>query len=188
MSLINETYFVRELSLPSGKFTQIQDFVNRYESRIIYRVFGYALGKLIIDADESSDQRIKDLINGKEYTVSDYNGDLYKPSETSDIVVKYPGLKDTDDNLIANWVYYWWLKEHSGFLTPTGGKKSKGENAQEEDFTVKAVEAWNRVRELSGYYGQDEAIASVYNFIKANEATYPEWVFNEIDSINRFGL
>lgn len=188
MSLIDNTYFVRERALPENKYNSIQDFINRYENRIIYSLLGYELGKLVIAYNEASEQRIKDIVEGKEYTIS--NDSTLYTSQTSLVKVKWNGLKNSEkESLIADWVFYWWCREaDTPKMTNSGGAKAKLENAVNVGYAQKAVNAWNNLYYLYGYEDQPKVEPSAYNFLSQNKTVYPEWVFKHLGTINAWSL
>lgn len=187
MSLIDNTYFVREIALPEGKYKAIQVFITRYEPKVIYDLFGYELGKLIIVYDSgTSPQRIKDIVEGKEYTISETN--RYKPGG-GDSAIKWNGLINEEKvSLLAYWIFYWWCRENESFATNVGGAKSKLENAVNIGFNEKTTFAWREMIQLYGFFNQPEIEPSCFNFMNEFQTTYPEWVFKSKKSINRLGI
>ena len=187
MSLIDSDYFVNEIALPEGKYAVIQAFINRYEDQAIFDLFGYELGTLVIAYNiTTSPQRIKDIVEGKEYTIS--SDAFYKPSG-GDTIIKWKGLVNTEKkSLLAYWIYYWWCREHESFATNVGGAKSKLENANNVGFGEKAAYAWHEMLKLYGQINQPEIIPSCFNFMNEFQTTYPEWVFAPKGNINRLGI
>ena len=171
MSLIDPTYFLRDVALPSGKYDAIQEYIDRYEPEIIRKLFGYTISELVLNYDsETSEQRIKDLVEGKEYTPAG-----------SDYPIKYKGLINAEkSSLIAYYIFYCWCAEKEVSITLSGGATSSLENANNIGYTVRAVQAWNKMMEMYGYVNQLESIPSVYNFLKAHEDIYPEVMFTEL--------
>lgn len=179
MSLIDPAYFVRDLALPTGKYDTIQAYIDRYEEEIIYSLFGHTIGGLVIDYDsETSDQRIIDLVEGKEYTPTG-----------EDYLIKWKGLINEEKrSFIAYWIYYSWCAEKEVFITPVAGAKSKTENAENVGYGVRAIQAYNKMIEMYGYQYQDCRIPSCYNFMLQHEIDYPEWVFTPKRYLNIFGI
>jgi len=180
MSLISTSYFVKDISLPTGEFSNLTNDIVKYEPEILKEVLGYELGKLVIAYDASaSSQRIKDIVEGKEYTVS-YNG--------RDQTIKWNGLKNTElISLIAYYVYYWWQRNNITSTSTTGEIKPKNENSIIVGANAKACAAWYRMRELIGFSGQNKLEPSLYNFLTEYEDDYPEWIFKDIGTIDIFG-
>lgn len=177
--IINDSYFTGEISLPSSQYDNKDALIARYEPEILKRVLGYELWKLV-DADQTTPKKIKDIVDGKEYTVL-YNG--------RDSLVKWNGLKNSDlKSFIAYYCYFMWQKNNSTFTSNNGEADPYSENSESTSPAQKMGRAWFLMRELIGYKGQHVLEPSLYNFLTENESTYPEWVFREVESVNMFGI
>lgn len=180
MSLINTSYFIKDISLPVGVNSNLTNEIKKYEPEILKQLLGYELWKLVAAYGDSSPQRIKDIVEGKEYDVS-YNG--------RDQTIKWNGLKNTElISLIAYYVYYWVRRNSITQTSGLGELKSKVENSIIADANQKACSAWYRMKQLYGFIGQTNLEPSAYNFLIKYEDDYPEWIFNEIGQINMFGI
>ena len=177
MSLIDKTYFNQEINIPDSDYKGLSAIITRYEKEVLISLFGYALWKLINAYNESaSSQRIKDIVEGKEYTAS---------GET----IKWNGLQNTDKvSLIAYYVFYWYLRNATTRTSTLGEVGSKMENATTASPVQRLSGAWQRLRELYGFASQDSLIASAYNFMTEHESDYDEWVFTDIGTVNSFDL
>ena len=180
MSIISSSYFEQEISIPTDSInSNIDDVITRYEPEILKKVLGYELWDLIKDNPTTPD-RLNELINGVEYTVS-YN--------SRDQKVKWNGLANTDlKSLIAYYVYFMWQTNHVTTTSNLGEKASLVETAQRADPSQKAAHAWYLMRQLVGYSGQDLSEPSLYNFLTKYKTTYPEWVFKDVGRVNMFGI
>ena len=167
MSLIDSTYFIGEIALPTFKFKPITDYITRYENRVIYDLFGYTLGNLIIAYDSgTSPQKIKDIVEGKEYTISADSTGYYNPGG-EDIQIKWNGLLNTNKvSLLAYWIYYWFCRENDSYITNIAGVKAKAENAENVGFTAKAAYSWNEMQKLYGFEAQPSIEPSCFNFME----------------------
>lgn len=184
MSLIDTTYFINEINLPTpynSDDANLDDFITRFEPDVLDRALGYELSQLVqAYANPGSDQRIIDIVEGKEYTIS-YNG--------RDQSVKWKGLVNDDKrSLIAYYVYCYYMRDMITQTTFMGEMQAVGENATAASARGKINQAWQMLRELYGYHGQDQLSASLYVFLTENESDYPEWVFTPIGSMNSFNL
>ena len=177
MSLIDSTYFVRDCNLPTGTYNDISASLTRYERDILIQLLGYDLAKLVLAYDSStSPQRIKDIVEGKEYTEGDYT-------------VKWNGLVNTQKvSILAYYTYIQYLKDHAIDFQNVGAMASSGENGVNVGVSVLIQRVSAKLRELSGFVGQDIYSASLYNFLMNVSDTYPEWLFNEYKFENAFGL
>lgn len=191
MSLTDKTYFKDPINLPAGLTDSLTNVILNYENDIIYDLFGYTLGELVIAYDENtSPQRIKDIVEGKTYTVPGNQCGRVNPSG-DDITVNWNGLiNDEKRSLIAFWCYYKWCRDKETFTTNAGGAKTKLENAENVGFSKKATTAWNSMIKLYGQTTDAAVIPSCYNFLYAHKEDYPEWVFKAegYEPINMFGI
>ncbi len=178
MSLIDTDYFVKDIAIPSDTESNLTNDITKYEPEILKQLLGYELWKLV-DDDPASPDRIQDLVEGKEYTVSFNNRNQ---------TIKWNGLTNSENiSLIAYWVYYWWQRNNATHTTSLGEGKSKLENSFIAMSNQKIGNAWYRLRELYGYPGQRITEPSAYNFLKENEDDYPEWIFEPIGLVTMFG-
>jgi hypothetical protein len=173
MSIINKTYFdVDPLQLPKGVDSNRDSLIAVYEPEIIIELLGYELGKEVIAYDfNTSPQRIKDLVEGKEYTVS-YNG--------RDQLIKWNGLQNTEKkSLIAYYCGYWYYRNNATQTGNVGELLPNQQNSIIASSIQKQSTCWNLMVDLYGYCGQPIIKPSAYNFLTEFESVYPEWVFTE---------
>lgn len=173
--LIDKTYFVKDINIPDSDYSDLTAYITRYEKEILQQLLGYELWVLVAAYDVStSPQRIKDIVEGKEYTVGEYT-------------VKWNGLTNTDlVSLIAYYVFYWWARNNATFTSTTGELKSVGENAEAAKLNQRISNAWLRLEELA--QSTEYPYQSLYAFLAENESDYPEWVFTPLGNINGFDL
>jgi len=177
MSLIDSTYFTGEISIPLGTNNTLSESITRHEADILRQLLGYDLAKLVVAyANPGSDQRIIDIVEGKEYTVNGYT-------------VKWNGLVNTEKvSLLAYYVYMQYTQEKSNPFTNVGfiAPSVEGGGAVSGAFVIQGIS--NKLRELAGYACQDALAPSLYNFLINHQSDYPEWVFNEYGLLNAFDL
>ena len=180
MSFIDGDYFNFEINIPTDSVnTNIDNVITRYEPEILKRVLGYELYELI-KSDPSTPARLLNLINGVEYTES-YNNRTQ--------TIKWNGLKNSENiSLIAYYVYFMWQKNHATDTTQNGEVASVSELSHRANPSQKMGHAWHLMRELIGYQGQAILEPSLYNYLRKHETDFPEWVFDEVDSVNMFGI
>jgi hypothetical protein len=179
MSLIDRTYFVNDINIPAGSFDDGGTaMITRHEPDILKKLFGYELSKLVIAYDpDTSEQRIIDIVEGKEYFVGER---LYK----------WNGLINTEkESLIAYYVYVQILRDRITHTATTGEVKSKFENSDQASVNMKIQSACVKLIELYGSaYNYDIDFNSCYSFMLQNWQDYPEWLFEEIGFVNAFDL
>jgi len=172
MSLIDSTYFVKDINIPDSDYSDIDSYIERYEKEILIKLLGYELWKLVNAYDPTtSEQRIKDLVEGKEWT---YSGNL----------IKWNGFKNDDKiSLIAYYVYYWYVRNKNVNFQTTGTQKAKNENSAAASPVQLLSQAWDRLGNLYQYDAE-----SAYFFLNEHSSDYPEWDFTLLGSINGFDL
>ncbi len=178
MSLLDATYFARvDCNIPQGTYNTITETIARYERDILIQLLGYDLYKLVAAyANPGSDQRIIDIVEGKEYTEGDYT-------------VKWNGLLNTEKvSLLAYYCFIQWIRDNAQHLGNAGAVAPLTENGVVMNPAGVLQRAGVQLRELAGYPGQDLYAPSLYNFLSKYESTYTEWLFNEYKPINAFDL
>lgn len=171
MALIDQTYFVYDISLPAGNYSDLPGWIDRSEPEIIRTLLGDELGQLVIDYDEStSDQRIKDIVEGKSF-------------EYDDKEIQWHGLKnESKKSLLAYRIYVEYLRYNITITTVTGERKSKNENSNAADQSFKMSRAQQKFNEQADI---------LLKFINVNIESYPEFVEPETipgDGLNAFDL
>ena len=177
MSLIDKTYFVQEINIPDSDYSGLTATITKYEKEILMKLLGYELYTLVAAYNVStSPQRIKDIVEGKEYEVNGYT-------------IKWVGLANADkESLIAYYVFYWYLRNKTTVTSVLGETRAVSENTVNASPAQRLSGAWQRLLEMYGYPGQDSLIPSAYNFLSEHESDYDEWVFTNIGSVNSFDL
>jgi len=173
MASIDNTYFYGELVLSqvsgAAGAAALQLIIDSREEELLTKLLGYSLYKAYTDAlalevDDTPgpevllEERFRDLRDGKEYTNS------------SDVLVKWPGLRFTvgtsKKSLIANYVYWHYVRDNHTFTTGSGEKKSPlAINALPE---AKLVRAWNQMVEWN---------LKLYEFLDDHADDFPETDF-----------
>jgi len=201
MSLIDTSYFVRDISAPvSSNATLNSNLTNsilRYENEILKSLLGYSLWKEFTDAIAASvltlnpvplAQKWVDLKNGAEFSF-ELNG--------TTITTKWNGLVNTDKiSLISYYVYYKHRMDHDTEYTGIGEVSAKQENSHAANPLFKIVGAHNSMVELYGNIHRDivryrsfsdsanyvhyNESPSAYNFLLANISDYAGWRFTPI--------
>lgn len=206
MSLIDNTYFIRDLNVPlssnNALNSQFTASISRYENEILQKLLGYQLWKQFTDAVEAAteqnplSQKWDSLLNGAEFTL-EWNGQT--------ITTKWNGLVNDDKvSLIAYYVYYMHRKNNVSQYSGTAETTAKNENSVVVNPLNKMVFVYNQMIDLygntpyyarnilslfdSGSYEHYNAEPSAYNFLLANIADYPDWRFTPLKKINALGI
>lgn len=163
MATIDKSYFFGELLLSGVQSTEgeaaLQQVIDSREQELLIKLLGYELYKNYIAGiavTPTPEAKWTDLRNGKEYTNS------------SGVLTKWPGLRFTvgvsKKSLIANYVYYHYLRDNYTFTTGSGEKKTA--LAVNSTPDAKLVRAWN---EMIGWNYQ------LHDFLTVNIADYPQY-------------
>lgn len=94
---------------------------------------------------------------------------------------------DIKQSLIANYVYWFWIKNQNTQTVGLGEVAAKAENADLANPAEKTVMAWNEMV---------DDILSLYHFLQLNQTVYPEWntgqdkyrMINEYQKVNLWGI
>ena len=176
MSLIDASYFVNDCALPNGTYSNLQTEIARYERDILIQLFGYDLYVEIAAYTSGSDQRIKDIVEGADFTVGNYT-------------VHWNGLLNTEKvSILAYYTFIEYVKNHTISFQNIGTSVSASENASMISAGGLIQRAGVKCRELVGYPGQSGYAPSLYNFMSINITDYPDWIFTWYDPPNMFDL
>lgn len=176
MSLIDATFFVKKLSIPNTSDAAVAEtvtsYINQYETMFLVKLLGYPLYKEY--KASPTDQRFKDIIEGKEY--ANLNGLLAKWNGLVEVLVPEPtspaiAPAGQKQSIIANFIYYWYRAENATQFTGVGEVIMAGENTTMVSPRKKLAMVWN---EMSGQ------VKELMQFLEATQSNYPEW-----NNINR---
>lgn len=146
MALIDSTYFVGEISLPVGKYSDLELFISRLEKQFLRKALGYELAQLVV---ENTDPLVADLIAGSG---------------------QWEGFTNTGkESIIAYYVYYYYLRSKVTFTTNTGEKKPDNENSTDATPAFKVMRAWDLM--LKGLSRMDAYIQTVPELLDFYEPT-----------------
>ena len=200
MSLIDYTYFVRDINVPinnasdtDASYSGLVKSIEKYEEEVLKKLLGYTLWKALDDDldenDEPQTEPYVSLVNGAEFSFTYYG---------QTINTKWGGLVNSSkSSLIANYVYYYHRKNNITSYTGIGESIAKSENSIIADPTPKLVRAWNEMvksygvipypQVLDSYYFLNNdnyvhynADPSAYNYLLANISDFGDWVFTPL--------
>jgi len=194
-NIIDSTYFKGEILLTNKTdlATDITEAITRYEKEILIALLGYKTYKDMI-ATPTVEPYLS-LINGAEFEFT-FDGITQ--------LQKWEGLKNTDkESLIAYYVFYKYFERTFSKSSGVNVVKPKAEAAETTTPLWKMINAWNRMIELYGFIpycwnGYDvkiiqptsdsvyDNLPSAYNYIVANVADFPDWIFTPLKPINPF--
>lgn len=163
--LIDKTYFVAELNVPNWNTDSVgrllDAFIDKYEDQFLR----YALGLELYTAFQAGLlgtpvmlQRWVDLRDGVAYTYGNRQW-------------QWRGLRQAaaKQSPIANYVYYWFMRDGFTQSTTMGEANTNKENATSTNPGAKMVRAWNEMA---------QQVYSLQHYMRATVSTYPEWQSN----------
>lgn len=162
MSLIDITYFYGEINIAQidqqTVLSTVRNFIKKYEPQCLNQLLGvgFALEFLdnILPVSGDMEQRWIDLLYGKTY---EYHGKTYQ----------WMGfINDLKESVLANYVYYWWVRKEVQQTTGMGQVKPSGENGSITSSQNTTIRAWNEMVEWAH---------SLVLYLDANRDVYPEW-------------
>lgn len=163
--LIDASYFVGELNIPDTSNSSVAErlnfFIAKYEEELLRSVLGHSLYAAFIagtkDKEEADiDQKWKDLRDGKNYTNSSGNADYWM------------GLRKaaTKQSMIANYTYYWWLRDKASLSSAVGEVAPATDGSQKVSPANKMARAWNEMQPW---------IYSLVEYLHTSAADYTDW-------------
>ncbi|MBV5335114.1 MAG: hypothetical protein JZU49_04840 [Sulfuricurvum sp.] len=198
---IDSSYFVGEINIPNAdkNATSLTQAIGQYEKEILIQLLGYKLyAALVADCTNGvpANQIYKDLVEGAEFTIAE-----------SDVTLKWEGLKnDSKQSLLAYFTFYKYVERDITHLSGTGVILTPSGKGSRASSVNKLINAWERMRTLYGitppnyrpfFTGPVKGSSlpcvfnydpSAYNFLFANRANYPDWIFTPQWNINAFGI
>jgi hypothetical protein len=148
-----------------------QLYADDLTQKLLETVLGYTLYDAFVAgwAADYPDQQWLDLFNGARYT---YNGK----------VRKWLGLVE----LCKPYVFALHLRDNYDSYTGTGVSVSRLENSEPISPNLRITLAYNKAVGMIG--NADKCENTLYGFLTANKASYPDWEFTEVPPVNRFNL
>lgn len=175
MSLIDSSYFINDCNLPATRMPSTA-IIARYERDILIQILGYDLAKLVIAYTSMSEQRILDLVDGKEYIEGSHT-------------VSWNGLLNADKvSILSYYVFIQYLLDKSISYLGAGSVASNVENGVNVGPSQLIQRASANMVSLIGYNNQDVYAPSLYNYMAKHYTVYPEWIFGEVKTLNMFGI
>lgn len=187
MALIDETYFVGETNIIDTSNQSVAErltlFISKYEEELLRALLGdtlydeYITGTSAPFTEETIEQKWKDLRDGKTFT--DQAGNDYR----------WMGFRkaSSKQSIIANYVYYWFMRDKATLTTAVGEVEAKTDGSNKASGNTKMVRAWNEMVEWNRI---------LIIFLDVNNETYPSFKryqvinnrFNLLSKINTFNI
>lgn len=212
MSLIDTSYFIRDISIPNidSAPNSVQGYIDMYEKEVLIKLLGYDLYKdFMAGLDE-------DPIPSKWINLRD-GADFSFKFDGHTVSTRWEGLiNESKRSLIAYYVYYKIRVDSVVNTSGIGDVVANAENSKKVSDVPNLVNAWNKMVKLYGYvqdrtrrlvgyeYAYPHAYQtfdrdsdtyltyndepSAYNFLNAYRSVYSNWVFEPIKYMNSWDL
>jgi hypothetical protein len=170
---IDTTFFTGSLYVAQLNKVAVQEeltyFIAKYEKNFLRDLLGYALYKDFMAAFNASNTapsiplaaQWDAILNGIEFT------------DQHQVLRKWTGLLGSTENgeielsVIAQYVYYHFIRQQMSFTTGNGEVKNTLENATNVTASRKLIAVWNDMV---------ESTANLITYLYLNPVTYPEYV------------
>lgn len=160
----DKTFFIGELTIANKAVPAVESNLNSIiavrEPEYLKKVMGLAMYRAFMEglSVESPAQKWLDIKDGCDF--NDECGNLRE----------WPGFVNaTKISPIANYVYYWYLRDQQTYTSGVGEKSSDSQNAKDADPILKFMRAWNTCAELT------ETLQLLLASKKDGEAVCPEF-------------
>lgn len=167
MYLIDETYFIQDITIPTtdnldvvGTDNTLSQFIDKYARLLLKNALGITLFNLFDESlengelKEDADQKWKDLVNGKTYT-DNGSTKVWKGLLFTEGVFK--------GSVLAHYTYYHWYLWQMSQISNFGEVKGSTVNAISVNETTKLVQIWNEFIQMYQGSSETKATYSVMN-------------------------
>lgn len=177
MAIIDKTYFVFRLSLPSSWMDEVDATIPIVEERVMRSLLGDTLYQEYLD--NPTDTKFVKLIEGDTYEVSGKK-------------VIWKGLKASVafnvQSPLALFTYAEMLIINNDQVINSGVVKESSEKGITQGIDAKVMSAYNAAIDLYGSRLNDTYKPTAYNFINDAGYTFDNWDFTELQMVNQFGI
>lgn len=165
---IDESYFIGPINVPSSEFSNLPLFIEIAENKVLEGL----LGPVLAASFDETVEPFKSLVEGNDYTVN-YCG--------KEVTVHWDGLKNEKKiSPIAYLAYCLWLQDAVARVSTSGVNTSKQENSKAISPALRISMASSLFDECYGKMYGNPLKPSAYAYIKANEALFADWFFEDL--------
>lgn len=192
--IVDKSYFIGELDIPTNNANvepSLNNFIEKYEKKFLIGVLGYEL-YLLFDAAIKIDpiaSPYKELLEGDNY---EYKGIIYHWEGFKETVVEPdpnadPPIIGKYRSIIANYIYYWWMRNVDLQSVGLGVVKTQAENAVKVSGASKAVRAMSELRaSMRSFVNYMDYVIDSYE--KYNKRSSMRWIYDNVVGINEMNI
>lgn len=192
--ILDKSYFIGELDIPTNNDNvepSLNYFIEKYEKHFLVGVLGYELYLLFIAAIEQDPipTPYKELLQGDNY---EFMGTIYHWEGFKETVVEPdpdvdPPIIGKYRSIIANYVYYRWMRDKDLQNVGIGVVKTKVENSVRVSVSSKAVRAMSELRIAMKSFIQYMDTKGLV-FEKYNKRSSMRFIHDNIIGINEMNI
>lgn len=180
-NIIDTSYFFGELTIPQLNMQSVVDdltwYIQVHERRFIADMFGPEFSALFLAGIASAipaDQIYKDILNGVDYTNSNFDVVRWDGLKTEIIAPVAGGPGDVPPPIpgrylspIANYVFWHYAVVNlKSFLTGSGEAKANKQNSLDADIWPRLIRIWNDMV---------TQLRQLVDFLRSNKLVYPKF-------------
>lgn len=192
--IIDSSFFVGEVDIPTKNSNiepALNAFIEKYEKKFLIGLLGYELYLLFVAAIaiDPIEGKYQKLLHGDTYVYKDvtYLWEGLKEVITEPDAQADPPVVGKYRSIIANYVYYWWIRNQETQNTGIGVVATKAENSKRVSGTSKAVRAMSdlkiAMRNFIWYMQYKNG-----TYAEFNERVSVKFIYDNIIGINEFNI
>ena len=192
--ILDKSYFIGELDIPTNNANiepSLNYFIEKYEKQFLVGILGYELYLLfaaayIIDPIATP---YKELLEGDNY---EYEGVTYRWEGLKETIIEPdpnndPPIVGKYRSIIANYVYYRWMRDKDLQNVGIGVVATKAENSTKVSSASKAVRAMSELRaSMRSYIQYMDYKAGTYE--KYNKRSSVRFIYDNVVGINEMNI
>lgn len=192
--IVNKSFFVGELDIPTNNANvepTLNAFIEKYEKKFLIGLLGYELYLLFVNAIEIDPiaEKYSKLLYGDMYVYKDVT---YFWEGLKEVIIEAdpnadPPIVGKYKSIIANYVYYWWIRNQETQNTGIGVVATKSENSVKISGASKAVKAMldlkTAVRSFIWYMQYKNGVYAEYK-----ERVSTKFIYDNVVGINEFNI
>lgn len=192
--ILDKSYFIGELDIPTNNANiepSLNYFIEKYEKQFLVGILGYELYLLFAAAYmiDPIATPYKELLEGDNY---EYEGVIYRWEGLKETIIEPdpnndPPIVGKYRSIIANYVYYRWMRDKDLQNVGIGVVATKAENSTKVSSASKAVRAMSELRiSMRSYIQYMDYKAGTYE--KYNKRSSVRFIYDNVVGINEMNI